>query len=265
VPDWVTSNHPEIKTIFSYNKVTGDKFWFPAYWDDAYLDIKTHFYQVLGERYKNTPVIFAISASMADPNTGDWSFRVQDAEQYQAVIDAGFTEEGFIAAYKRIIDSGMGAFDNKYVVTAVGGLPNYLVVQGDVAERNYAVIQVLDYAFEQYGDRLIIAKGSLHARTPNPIDLLTNENTDLTVLNDWEYMWRYKPQGAGQFVWSFSSDPEFKMNGGTPYNQAEIPTLFDELLERSDAYELNWIEPWKADLLNEDFTERFAQIALAYQ
>ena len=76
----------------------------------------------------------------------------------------------------------------------------------------------------------------------------------------WQTIYDYRPQAAAQFVWSFDNDREYKMNGKGPYTSDEIPRLFDEIMERVFAYELNWIEPWKADLLNEDFDDIFTAI-----
>ena len=251
-PDWVMENYPEIKQIYNYDKRSGEKIWFPAYWDRNFLKVKGRLYKAIGERYRKSPAVFALPASMCDPNTGDWAFIIKDEEQYQTVIDAGFTEARFISAHKQVINMAMRHYGDKYVVTAVGGLPSFLKRNGDIEEDSGALNAVLEYAFNRYSTRLIIAKGALHAKTPHPIE------TD--NLKGWQTIYDYRPQAAAQFVWSFDNDREYKMNGKTPYTADEIPRLFDEIMERVWAYELNWIEPWKADLLNPDFDDIFTAI-----
>ena len=223
-----------------YDNRTLQKRYHPAYWDEIFIEIKSNFLKSIAERYSVNEVVFAISASLVDPNTGDWSFRIDDDEQKQSFLDAGFTEAVFINAYKKLIDNAMANFQNKYVITAVGPIANSLV-----SDKYFALNEVLNYAFEVYDDRLIIAKGSLNANTPNPI---TDSN-----LRAWQVMWDFKPHCAGQFVWSVSRDPEFKMNGGNEYTDKK--SIYSSAFNIGVLYELNWIEPWKADILNPDLQD----------
>ena len=202
---------------------------------------------------------------MADPNTGDWSFRASDDEQLQAILDADFNEATFIDAYKSIIDTAMRNFGNKIVLTAVGDLPTRLVNSGHATSADYAIDTVLAHAFETYGDRLIIIKGALHAATPNPEELLSGSNPDLSVLKAWKPMWKNKAHTAGQFVWSFSTDSDYKMNGRVAYDPTEVPILLDKIMHIAQVYQMHWVEVWKADLLNSDYDALFAAIAQEFQ
>ncbi len=242
VPDWVMQNYPSIQEIFVYDAQTLQQRYHPAYWDLTFIDVKSNFYAAISERYNANENVFAISASIADPNTGDWSFRVQDDIQKQTYLDAGFTETAFIGAYKRLIDNVMNSFQNKYVITAVGPIPTQLV-----DDKYFALNEVLDYAFSTYDNQLIIAKGSLHANTPEPL-------VD-TNLNSWQMIWDYKPHCAAQLVWSITNDPQFKMNGGTPYAENEKEAIFMSAFDKGISYELNWIEPWSVDILNPDLQD----------
>ncbi len=245
VPSWVTQNYPTIKEIFVYDKQTSEKRYHPAYWDAIFIEVKSRFYKAISERYRDNNTVFAISASMVDPNTGDWSFRIDDDEQEQSFLDAGFTEIAFIEAYKKLIDNAMANFNNKYVITAVGLIPRRLV-----SNQEFAVNEVLKYAFDKYGDQLIIAKGSLNANTADP--------TTANNLRAWQVIWDSKPHCAGQFVWSITNDPDFKMNGGNVYSESEKRTIFKKAFEIGLKYELNWIEPWNADVLNPDLQDELA-------
>ena len=115
-----------------------------------------------------------------------------------------------------------------------------------------AVHQVLDQAFALYGDRLIIAKGALHAAIPEPVE------SDGTA---WETMKIYSPNTAGQFVWSVTRDPNYKMNGKVPYGKSEIQAVFRQAAEMGQKYGMRWIEPWRIDLLNPDLQEEIAYAA----
>lgn len=242
VPSWVKLNYSDIKEIYVYDKRTSEKRYHPAYWNSTFIDVKSNFYSVIGERYKDNPTVFGISASMVDPNTGDWFFRIDDELQKQAYLDAGFTEAAFIGAYKKLIDNAMVSFHNKYVITAVGGISSRLV------DDNYvALYEVLNYAFETYGNQLIIAKGSLNANTPDP--------TQTDNLRLWQEMWDFRPHCAGQFVWGVTNDPEFKMNGRNEYSTDEKSAIYKRAFEIGIEYGLNWIEPWKIDLLNPDLQD----------
>ena len=236
-PAWIMQNYPEIKQIaFTKNDVQK---WVPAYWDPTYINLKVRFYQSLGARYKNHPAIFALPVSMADPNTGDWSFRISDELEEQSHRDAGFSEQTFIDAYKKLIDAAMNAYGNKLAETAVGPLPRQLV-----SDQYHAVHTVLDYAHANYPERLIAAKGALNANTPQP-GIATN-------LGLWQTIYDYRPLVAAQFVWSVSRDPEYKMNGRVPYSEAEASNVLKQAFEVGKSYDLQWIEPWKDDLLNPD-------------
>ena len=211
-PVWIFANYPQIERIIWYDKITGETLWIPAFWDPEYIRIKRRFIEAVGTRYKDTESIFAASVAMADPNTNDWAFVVQDEAQLQTYLDAGFSEAAFIDAYRQLIDTAMAAFPKQYIDTAVGPIPRALV-----KDKFAAVHQVLDYAYAAYGDRLIIAKGALHAAIPDPVD------ADDTA---WETMKIYSPNTAGQFVWNVTRDPEYKMNGKVPYSESEIPIIF---------------------------------------
>lgn len=251
-PQWIFTNYPDVKQVIWYDKVSGDIEWLPAYWDPVYIEIKRRFYEAIGTRYANEPAVFAVSASMVDPNTGDWAFRAGTDEQIQSYLDAGFTEERFIAAYKTVLDYGMAAFQNKRVVTAVGPVPLTLV-----SDKFFAVHEVLDYAYATYGDRLIIAKGALHAATPDPATAPSD--------SQWQTISKYSPNVAGQFVWSVSGDPDFKMNGGTPYDSSEAAVIFRRAAENGKRYGMRWIEPWNVDFLNPDLQDEIANAALLLQ
>lgn len=235
-------NHPLISEIFVYDKQTAEKRYHPAYWDKVFIEIKSNLLKAVAERYRDNDAVFAISVSMVDPNTGDWSFRIDDDEQKQSFLDAGFSESVFINAYKKLIDNAMNNFQNKYVITAVGPISATLV-----NDKYFAVSEVLNYAYEIYENRLIIAKGSLNAKTPNPI--ITNN------LNAWQVIWDFKPHCAGQFVWSVTNDPDFKMNGGNAYAENDKNTIFKAAFNVGIAYDLNWIEPWSSDILNPDLQD----------
>ena len=260
-PQWVMDDYPAIQLI--YNNVDEDKVWFPAYWDSAYLDLKTRFYEVLGARYKNSPNVFAMSGSMADANTGDWSFRVDDQEQFDAVMDAGFSEQNFINAYKRIIDTCMDAFRGKYVITAVGPLDTFLVDEGVISGKFTAVDEVLEYAFSKYKTRLIIAKGALNATTSDPVVIFDGIEEDPDLLKLWRDIWLYKPQGAAQLVWSFASDGAYKLNGGDSYIEGDIPALFAQIQALSLTYEFPFVEFWKADFSSGDLDTELAAFSAA--
>ncbi|MGQ1889986.1 beta-galactosidase [Thermophagus sp. OGC60D27] len=240
IPSWVMQNYPSIKEIFVYDKQTLQKRYHPAYWDETFIRIKSNFYKALADRYKNNETVFAISISMVDPNTGDWDFRINDDLQKQSFLDAGFTEEVFVNAYKTLIDNAMENIKNKYLITAVGPISSALV-----SNEYSALYEVLNYSFNTYGDQLIIAKGSLNANTPNP-----NLTSDLIT---WQIMWDFKPHCAGQFVWSVTNDPDFKMNGRKPYSNKD--SIFAAAFDIGIIYGLNWIEPWKADILNPDLQD----------
>lgn len=243
VPDWVTLNYPTIKEIFVYDKQTSEKRYHPAYWDATFIEVKSEFYKAIAERYKNNNnTVFAISVSMVDPNTGDWAFRIDDDEQKQSFLDAGFTETVFIEAYKQLIDNAMVNFNNKYIITAVGPVAVQLV-----SDKYFAVDEVLEYAFGNYGDQLVIAKGSLNANTPDP--------TTSNDLRTWQVIWDFRPRCAGQFVWGITNDPDFKMNGGNAYSENEKGTIFKKAFETGLKYKLNWIEPWNIDILNPDLQD----------
>lgn len=246
-PDWIYQNYPAVKRIIWYDKITGETLWIPAFWDPAYIEIKKRFIETVGNRYKDTDTIFAVSASMADPNTNDWAFVVMDEAQKQSYLDAGFTEEAFIRAFKTLIDAAMLSSQNKYVVTAVGQIPATLV-----HDKLSAVHQVLDYCYQAYGDRLIIAKGALHAAIPEPSESFGTA---------WETILTYSPNSAAQFVWSVTRDPEYKMNGRTPYSQSEISAIFRMAVEKGKSYGLRWIEPWRIDVLNPDLQDEIAYAA----
>lgn len=251
-PAWIFDNYPVVKQVIWYNKQSGDIEWLPAYWDPTYLEIKQRFYQAIGSRYKDEVSVFAISASMVDPNTGDWAFLAKTEEQTQSYIDAGFTEQVFIDAYKRLIDNAMAAFENKRVITAVGPLPTALV-----SDRYAALHTVLDYVFAAYDNRLIIAKGSLHAATPVP--------SELPAQNAWNTIDKYSPNVAAQFVWSVSADSEFKMNGGTAYEESAVGDIFLAAAQVGKEYNLRWIEPWSSDLLNPDLAAEIISVANLFQ
>lgn len=182
---------------------------------------------------------------MIDPNTPDWSFIIQDDLQLQSYLDAGFTEQVFVDAYETVIDYAMSAYKNKYVVTAVGLLPKELA-----QDQFGAVHDVLDYAFGKYGDRLIIAKGSLNAATPLAAD---SQGTP------WETMAKYSPHAAAQYVWNVTNDPDFKMNGHTSYTDKLL--IFGQAAEVAKSYNLIWIEPWRVDLLNPDLQDEVKNIS----
>lgn len=242
VPNWVTENYPTIKEIFVYDKITNEKRYHPAYWDLTFIQVKSNFYEAIAERYNGNDTVFAISVSMVDPNTGDWAFPIEDDEQRQSFLDAGFTEAAFINAYKTLIDNAMDNFGDKYAITAVGPIPTSLV-----SDKYFAIYEVLNYAFETYNNRLIIAKGSLSANTADPI-IDTN-------LRAWQMIWDFKPHCAGQFVWGVTNDPNFKMNGGNAYLESEKSAIFRKAADIGIAYELNWIEPWRVDVLNPDLQD----------
>lgn len=239
VPDWVFENYPDITRIISYDKATNEQLWIASFWDPAFIELKNRLYQALGERYNNEPVVFAMSASMIDPHTGDWTFEVETEAQIQSYYDAGFTEETFKNAYKTLIDNAMTAFENKYVVSAAGHIPSPLS-----SDKLGAIFEVLDYAYTTYGNQLQIARGSLNANIPDIVNLPAN--------HPWQSMVRYSPNAIGQFVWSASNDPNYQMNGKVPYDESEINTVFLNTIEKGERYNLHWIEVWIADLVNED-------------
>ena len=249
VPYWVRQNYPEIKEIFVYDKITREQIWIPAYWDHIFLNIKARFYRAIGNRYKNEPTVFAISVAMVDPNTGDWAFKIENNAQKQAFLEAGFSETAFIIAYKRLINVGMRAFKNKYVTTAVGPISTKLV-----DDQFYAVHKVLDYAFDTYSNRLIILKGSLHAKIPAPYD-----DTDNRIA--WKTMLRYMSHTAAQMVWSVTKDPMYRMNGKQYYSPDEIPSVFTQAIENANKYHINWIEPFVIDILNPDLQDELEYAA----
>ena len=255
-PQWVMDDYPSIPLI--YNTVGEDKVWFPAYWDSAYLDLKTRFYEAVGARYRNSPNVFAMSGSMADANTGDWNFRVSDQEQFDAVMDAGFTEEAFVTGYKRILDTCMKAFPGKYIMTAVGPLADFLVDEGVIKGRFSPVDETLEYAFSKYKTRLIIAKGALNAATPDPVVIFDGIEEDPDLLNLWRDIWIHKPKGAAQLVWSFDGDTDFKMNGRNEYAPEDVPALFAQVQALALTYELPFVEFWKADFISGDLDTELA-------
>jgi len=246
-PAWIFENYPQVKSVIWYDKVTGEKLLIPAYWDPEYVRIKSRFIAAVGERYRDIETIFATSVSMVDPNTNDWAFVVRDDAQAQSYLDSGFTEAAFVSAYKQLIDAGMAAFPNQYVVTAVGPIPRVLV-----KDKFAAVHQVLDYAYAAYGERFIIAKGALHAAIPDPVD------SDGTA---WETMRIYSPNTAGQFVWGVTRDPDYKMNGRVPYSANEMQAVFRKAAEKGKDYGMRWIEPWRIDLLNPDLQDEIVHAA----
>ncbi len=235
IPTWVMQNYPKIKEIFVYDKRTFIKRYQPAYWDTQFIEIKSNFFKAIADRYSDNSSVFAISISMVDPNTGDWAFKIKDNEQKQSFLSSGFTETTFIDAYKTLIDNAMENCKNKYITTAVGPISPMLV-----SDEYFALYKVLNYAFNTYGNHLIIAKGSLNANTPNP-------NLD-SNLRTWQLMWDFKPHCAGQFVWSVTNDPSYKMNGKNSYVNKD--SIYSAAFNLGIIYGLNWIEPWKADILN---------------
>ncbi len=237
VPDWVSTNNPQIKKVISYDKFTGARRFDLAYWDLDFIRVKSGFYRAIGDRYKDKPVIFAISAAMLEPNTGDWAFPVETDEQVRSYLSAGFTEQAFIYAYKALLDNAMRAFTNKYVINAVGHIPKPL------ADDQYAAVhEVLDYAYAKYGSRLLVIKGSLNEGVPDTVDLPENHN--------WQTMLRYSPNAVGQFLGSVTNDSGFKMNGGVPYDSRQNKEIFWSVVEKSKSYNLRWIEIWSIDVLN---------------
>lgn len=176
---------------------------------------------------------------MVDPNTGDWSFRIDDEVQKQAYLNAGFTELAFIETYKKLLDNAVSSFGYKYVITAVGPIDDSLVT-----DKYFAVNEVINYAFEAYRNQLIIAKGSLNTNTPDP-----EIGGDLRA---WQIIWDSKPHCAGQLVWSITNETTFKMNGGNPYSENEKKDIFKKALDIGINYGLNCIEPWFIDVLNPD-------------
>ncbi len=238
VPDWVYSNYPNVDTVIAYDKFTGSARWIPAYWDPEFIEIKRRFYEALGNRYKDEVAVFAISASMVDPNTGDFFFAADTDEQIQSYLDAGFTETRFVNAYKTLLDYAMTAFANKYVITAVGPIPVQLV------NDSYSGLnQVLDYGYATYGSRLLIAKGSLNAGVPLATELPPAHHP-------WQTMLRYSPNAIGQFLYSVTDDFEYQMTQGIPYGEDQIEDVFWSAVEIGKSYNLRWIEPWSIDLLN---------------
>ena len=250
-PKWIFENYPEVNQVIWYNKTTEATEWLPAYWDSSYVEIKNRFYQAVGERYKDEASIFAFSVSMIDPNTGDWTFAVETDEQLQSYLDSGFSETVFINAYKNLLDNAMAVFGSKYVVTAVGPIPRQLV-----SDSYDAVHQVLDYAYTSYGEKLIIAKGSLNAATPSPAELIAN--------NPWNTIFKYSPNAAAQFVWGVTNDPAFKMNGRNPYDSSEQKTIFWNAVLKGKSYNLRWIEPWAVDLDNSNLEDEIRNAAVLF-
>jgi len=223
----------------------------PAYWDPVYLEIKNRFYQAVGNRYRNSPAVTIFSASLIDPNTGDWIFATETEEQIQSYLDAGYTEEVFINAYKTLLDNAMAAFKGKYVLTAVGSLPEPFALP---VNRHLAVDEVLDYTFSNYGNRLIVGKGSLGAGLPEPAGLPTSHN--------WQTMLKYAPNTAGQFVWNVNDDPSYQMNGGVPYDATQKEDIFWQSVEKGKTYDLRWIEIWSIDLIDPDLQDEIAAAAI---
>ena len=241
-PSWVFKSYPEVKKVIWYNKITGDTEWVPAYWDPVYIELKRRFYDEIGIRYNDEAGVVVISASMVDPNTGDWAFVASTDEQIQSYLDSGFTETHFINAYKKVLDYSMTAFQDKFVITSVGPVPDQLV-----SDRYFAVHQVLDYAYATYGRRLIIAKGSLNAATPAP--------ADVSNIKAWYTILKYSPNVAGQLLWNVTSDPEFKMNGGSEYSESQAGDVFLDAVEIGRGYNLRWIEVWGIDILNSNLKD----------
>lgn len=250
-PQWLSQNYPEIKNVIWYDKRSGSAMSIPAYWDSKFIEVRRRFFEAVGNRYQNEPTIFAVSGSMVNPNTGDWTFAAQTTEQVQSYLDAGFTEEVFIDAHKRVLDYAMAAFKNKYVISAVGPIPRELV-----SDKYSAVYKALDYAYATYSNRLIIIKGSLSSGTPSASVVPENHH--------WQTIRKYSPNASAQFVWSVTDDPDFKMNGKVPYAVNQNKDIFWNAVQIGKSYNLRWIEVWSIDLLNPDLQDDIRAAALLF-
>ncbi len=86
--------------------VTSDGFKIPKYWSNSYLNPYIRFINALGERYRNDPRVEFISLG-----TGRYGENTaSDAQDHQALVDNGLTQELWIQYIKDVTDAYLNAF-----------------------------------------------------------------------------------------------------------------------------------------------------------
>ncbi len=113
----------------------------PAFWDATYLNYWKDFISVLANKYNNNPVIGYITITGPTPKDLSTGTVIKHDDDWQKMIEVGYTYEKHIAAWKNVVDHFTKEFPNKSLVIALGPLrpggSSTLKLSEDVV--NYAI------------------------------------------------------------------------------------------------------------------------------
>ncbi len=94
----------------------------PAFWDTSYLSYWRNFIDAFASKYKNNETIGYITITGPTPKDLSTGTVIKHDDDWQKIIEAGYTYEKHVSAWKNIVDHFFRAFPNKPLVIALGPL-----------------------------------------------------------------------------------------------------------------------------------------------
>lgn len=94
----------------------------PAFWDKSYLNYWGNFIDAFATKYKNNETIGYITITGPTPKDLSTGTVIKHEDDWQKIIDAGYTYEKHFSAWKNTIDHFNREFPNKALVIALGPL-----------------------------------------------------------------------------------------------------------------------------------------------
>jgi hypothetical protein len=270
VPDWVMAL---VTTTFQFIDTNsgGITRTIPAFWDTAFVLKKREMLTALGVHFSGNTSIKIVYVGFANAQSTDWgvpdSTTVDSlgASERQRWLDIGYTAQKVIDAgcpatgTNGIIDAAAFAFPNAIICYSAGltsghsGSPSMLGLDPD---KNYAARTVLTNAIAKYGNRIMIQKDSLSAKTASyaPYSGQPASNDAWTIIYD------YPTRVGAQMVWS--AYPDTTRMGGAP--GLDPATVLTSAVNCGVDYHTKYQEIYETDVINLPAVISYAHRSLSY-
>ncbi len=228
IPRWVLNG---AATRYSYRDTDGSIITIPVFWDAYFLAKKQTLIAAVGARFSGNPAVRIASFGVANSRSADW-FVPHNPTNISDWHRVGYTSQKLINASNTTIGAEMAAFPNQVIVMAQN--PN-----GNLdPSPDYLSAAVISNGRAQYGDRLVVDKYNLSAKTP----VAPPPNGSF-----WSLWYQSRPAVGAQMLWNCANDSSYRMNGGVP---ADPSTVLLHAVRTGLGYGAHYQEIYQIDVLN---------------
>ena len=239
VPPWVLDKGVQVFSWVDQNafhSTYGEVVSAPVFWDPIYLAEKTTYIQAAGAHLTDNPHLHVVVAACVNPNSDDWFFPGQTAEEAAQWQALGYTPEKLISACKDVLDATATAFPHQAIWMPVGDTSALLDADPSVVAN-----EIMAYAQAAYPDRVLFGNGALSTKVPDPL-------TTTPLPARWQNLYDQRPYVVLQMLAAATDTVSCRLNGQiAPCDPA---TVLREAVTIGVHYETQFQEIYYADLID---------------